>query len=98
MVSKDELKELLSVLNYYMIGGLMLGVTCATVAANSGIAFVRADYGLPVPTRVITVLIVVSIGAMTGLLAYLVLLPAELKLIRRKLRPRILARRLSGKK
>ncbi|MBI5032151.1 MAG: hypothetical protein HZB51_16595 [Chloroflexi bacterium] len=98
MITKEELKELLSVLNYFMIGGLMLGITCATVVAMGDIAFVRTDYGLPVPTKVITATIVILIGAMTGLVAYLILLPAELKLVRQKLSPILLARRLSGKK
>jgi hypothetical protein len=98
VVTKEELKELLQVLNYYIVGGLSLGVMCATVAANGGIIVTRTNYGLPVAPQFFTALVVMFIGLMTGLLAYLILLPAELKLIRRKLRPKILARRLSGKK
>lgn len=98
MVTKEELKELLRVLNYYMIGGLTMGITCATLVAYGGIVFVRADYGLTVSTKIITATIVILIGAMTGLAAYLILLPAELKLARQKLKPIVLARRLSGKK
>lgn len=98
VLTKEELKELLQVLNFYVIGGLSLGLVCAPVAANSGIALTRANYGLPVSTQFFTALIVILIGLMTGLLAYLVLLPAELKLIRRKLKPKLLARRLAGKK
>jgi hypothetical protein len=98
MITKEELKELLRVLNYYMIGGLMLGITCATLTANGGIAFVRTSYGLPVSPQIISIAIVISIGAMTGLLGFLVLLPAELRLARKKLKPILLARRLAGKK
>jgi hypothetical protein len=98
MITKKELKELLSVFNYYMIGGLMLGITCATVTANSSIVFVTVDYGSPAYPKVITASIVILLGVMIGLSAYLILLPAELKLVRQKLKPILLAQRLSRKK
>lgn len=98
MITKDELKELVSVLNYYIIAGLAMGIMVATVAVNGGVVVMRGDYGLPLPVKAMSAIIMILIGVMTGLLAYLVLLPAELKLVRRKLRPKLLRRRLSGKK
>jgi hypothetical protein len=78
---------------------LTLGVTAATIAVNGGIVFVKSTYGLPVPPKLITAAIVLLIGALTGLMAYVILLPAELKLIRQRAKPRLLAQRLSrGKK
>jgi hypothetical protein len=97
-MSRDEVKELLGVLNYYLISGVGLGIASASVAVTGGIVLVRTDYGLPLSAKAATALIVVSIGVLTGLLAFLVLLPAELRVVRRKLKPRLLAQRLSGKK
>jgi len=98
MITREELKELLSVLNYYLIGGLMLGITSAWCAGMGGIVLVKPDAGLPISTHVITMTIIILIGAIMGLVAFLVLLPAELKLIRQKLKPLLLAQRLSGKR
>jgi hypothetical protein len=97
-MSRDEVKALLGVLNYYLISGVGLGIASASVAVTGGIVLVRTGYGLPLSTKALTALIVVSIGILTGLLAFLVLLPAELRLVRRKLKPKLLAQRLSGKK
>ena len=98
MITKDELKELAKVLNYYVIAGLCLGIMVATVAVNGGVILVRSNYGLPLTTKALSAMLMILIGLMTSLSAYLVLLPAELKLARRKLRPQVLRRRLSGKK
>ncbi len=83
-MTRDELKELLGIFSYYLIGGLALGVVAATVAVNGGIVLVRTNYGLPLPTRAVTATVVIVIGALTSVLAFLTLLPTELKLIRRK--------------
>jgi hypothetical protein len=98
MITRDEFKELLSVLNYYIISGLALGFAVAPIAMMGGIVLVKSNYGLPLSISSLTGIIVVLIGALTGLLAYLVLLPAELRVVRRKLKPILLAKRLSGKK
>ena len=98
MITRDELKELLSVLNYYIISGLALGFAVAPIAMMGGIVLVKSNYGLPLSISSLTGITVVLIGALTGLLAYLVLLPAELRVVRRKLKPILLAKRLSGKK
>ncbi len=97
-ITKDELKELLSVLNYYLICGVAMGIATASVAVTGGIVLTRSDYGLALSAKVLTAFIVILIGVSTGLLAFLVLLPAELRLVRRKLRPKLLAQRLSGQK
>ena len=98
MITKDELKELAKVLNYYVIAGLCMGVMVATIAVNGGVMVVRSNFGLPVPAQVISGVLVILVGLVTSLLAYLILLPAELKLARRRLRPQLLKRRLSRKK
>jgi hypothetical protein len=98
MITRDEFKELLSVLNYYIISGLALGFAVAPIAMMGGIVLVKSNYGLPLSISSLTGIILVLIGALTGLLAYLVLLPAELRVVRRKLKPILLAKRLSGKK
>lgn len=97
-MTKDELKELASILNYYLICGVAMGIATASVAVTGGVVLVGPNNGFPVSPRLITAGIVMAIGIMTGLLAYLVLLPAELRLVRRKLQPKLLARRLAGKK
>ncbi len=97
-ITKNEFKELLNVFNFYLIVGLMLGITAATIAVNGGIVFVKSTYSLPVPPRFFTAAIVMAIGLLTSLMAYLVLLPAELKIIRRRLAPKLLAQRLSRRK
>jgi hypothetical protein len=98
MITKDEFKELLSVLNYYLIAGLSMGIVSASVAVIGGILVVKSNYGLPLPVKAVSSIIVILIGVMTALFAYLVLLPAELRVVRRKLQPILLAKRLSGKK
>ncbi|MBI5301455.1 MAG: hypothetical protein HY868_04905 [Chloroflexi bacterium] len=97
-IAKCEFTELLKLLNYYMVGGLTLGIAVATVVLYGGIVFFKDVDGLPMSPKFITVAIVLLIGALTGLLAFLILLPAELKLIRRQLKPKILAQRLSRRK
>ena len=97
-MSRDEIKELLGVLNYYLISGVGLGIASASVAVTGGVVLVRTDDGPPLSAKALTALIVVSIEVLTGILAFLVLLPAELRLVRRKLKPQLLAQRLSGKK
>ncbi len=97
-MTKDELKELASILNYYLICGLAMGIATSSVAMMGGILLVGPNSGFPISARVMTAGIVMGIGVLTALLAYLVLLPAELRLVRRKLKPKLLARRLSGKK
>jgi hypothetical protein len=95
---RDELKELSSILNYYFICSLAMGIASSSIAVTGGILLVRSDVGMPVSPKVMTAVIVVFVGALTGVLAFLVLLPAELKLIRRKAAARLYARRISGKK
>ncbi len=96
MVTRDELKELLGILNFYLIVGLLIGVVTAVIAINGGIVLTSHSHGAS-PAKAITASILLGIGAFTGLSAYLVLLPAELKLVRRKLRPKVLRQRLAGK-
>ena len=98
MLTRDELKGLLNVLQFYFIAGLSLGVVCATVAVNGGIILTWASLGAWATPRMMTAVIVMLIGMVTALMAYLILLPAELKLVRRKLKPKILRRRLAGKR
>ena len=95
---RDELKELLSILRYYLLSGLAIGIASSSIAVSSGILLVRPDDGSPLSPKMITAAIVVSIGGFTGLLAFLVLLPAELKLIRKKAAAILFAQRISGKK
>jgi hypothetical protein len=95
MITKDELKELLYILNFYLLGSMVFGIIAATIVVNGGVLLVRSDYGLPFSLRTITVFIVILIGGTTGLLAYLVLLPAELRLIRLRNKPKLLAKRLA---
>ena len=95
MITKAEIKELLYILNFYLLSGVSFGVVSETVAVYGGVQLVHSDYGLPFSPKALTVLIVILIGVMTGLLAYLVLLPAEIKLIRRTNKPKLLAQRLS---
>jgi len=63
-----------------------------------GMVLVRSDYGLPLSPRALTGLVVILLGVLTALMGYIVLIPAELKIIRRRLKPILLAKRLSGKK
>jgi hypothetical protein len=98
MVTREELKELLNVLQYYVIGGLAMGVAMATVAVNGGIVLTRMTFGIFTTPREMTGVIVLFLGVLTSVMAYLILLPAELRLVRKKLKPLILRRRLSGKK
>ncbi len=98
MITKEELKELAKALNYYVIAGLCMGIMVATVAVHGGVVLVRSNFGLPLTTQALSAAIMILMCLMTSLSAYLVLLPAELKLARRKLRPQLLRRRLSGKK
>lgn len=98
MITRDELKELVKVLNYYIIGGLSMGIMVATIATNGGVVLVKSDLGSLLSAKAASAIIVMLIALVTSLLAYLVLLPAELKLARRKLRPKLLRRRLSRKK
>ena len=95
MITKSEIKELLYILNFYLLGSAVFGIIAATIVVNGGVVLVRSDYGLPFSLKTITALIVLLIGGTTGLLAYLVLLPAELRLIRRRNKPKLLAQRLS---
>ncbi len=97
-MGRDGVKELLGVLNYSLISGVGQGIASAYVTVTGGVVLVRTDNGLPLSAKALTAFIVVSIGVLTGLLAFLVLLPAELRLVRRKLKPKLLAQRLSGKK
>ncbi len=83
-MNRNEFVELLSILSYYLVGGLALGVISATVAVNGGVLLVAENYGLPLPAKVMTAAVIIGIGAMTGILAFLVLLPAELAMMRRK--------------
>lgn len=98
MITKDEVKELLYILNFYLLGSAVFWIIAATIVVNGGVLLVRSGYGLPLSLKTLTAIIVTTIGGTTGLLAYLVLLPAELRLIRRKNKPKLLAKRLSGKK
>jgi hypothetical protein len=95
MISKNELKELLNILNYYLLGSTIFGILAAAVLVYGGVLFVRSDSGLSLSAKTLTAIIVMLIGATTGMLAYIVLLPAELRLIRRKNRRKLLAERLS---
>lgn len=97
-VTALEFKELLRVFRYYLLSGIALGIAIAPIAINSGMVLVRSDYGLPLSARALTGLIVIVLGVLTALMGYLVLIPAELKIIRRRLKPILLANRLSGKK
>lgn len=95
MITKRELKGLVSVLNFYLLGGFSMGITAAVVASIFGSTLTRANDGMPLPSRAITAIIVILIGVATSLLAFGILLPAELKIIRRNLKPELLAQRLS---
>jgi hypothetical protein len=97
-VTALEFKELLGVLLYYILSGLALGFAIAPIAVKGGIVLVRSSYGLPLSIQALTALIVILLGVLTALLGYIVLIPAELKIIRRRLTPILLAKRLSGKK
>ena len=97
-MSQSEFKELLGILRYYLIGGLAMGIASSSVAVTGGIVLLSPIDGLLLSPRAITALIVVSIGLMTGLLAFLVLLPAELKLMRRKAAATLYAQRMSRKR
>lgn len=98
MITKMELKGLLYVLNFYLLGGAAVGVMAATVAVNSGISLMaRSDFGISLSARAVTAIVVILIGVVTSLLGFIVLIPAELKIIRRNLRPKLLAQRLSRK-
>jgi hypothetical protein len=95
---KDEFKELLSIFRYYLLSGLAIGIASSSIAVSSGILLVRPSDGAPLSPKMVTAAIAVLIGASTGLLAFLVLLPAELKLIRKKAAAILYAQRISGKK
>ena len=97
-VTALEFKEMLGVLGYYLLSGIALGIVIAPIAVTGGMVLVRSDYGLPLSTQALTALIVVLLGVLTALMGYIVLIPAELKIIRRRLKPILLAKRLSGKK
>ncbi len=73
-----------------------MGVVAADVSVNGGVVLTRMDLGTFLSPRIISGLIVLLIGVTVGVLAYLALLPAELRLVRRKLRPKILRRKLMG--
>jgi membrane associated rhomboid family serine protease len=98
VLTKEELKGLLNVLQFYIIAGLMMGIVAATVAVNGGLVLTQKTVGVFATPKAMTAIIVMAIGMATALMAYAVLLPAELKLVRRKLKPEILRRRLSGRK
>ena len=93
-----EFKELLGVLLYYVLSGMALGIAIAPIAVSGGMVLVRSSYGLPLSIQTLTALVVIMLGVLTAIMGYIVLLPAELKIIRRKLKPILLAKRLSGKK
>ena len=97
-MTKIEFKELLGILRYYLLGGLGMGIASSSIAVTGGIVLLNPIGGLLLSPRAVTAIIVVSIGMMTGLLAFLVLLPAELKLMRRTAAARVHAQRLSRKK
>jgi hypothetical protein len=96
MVTKCELKELLYVLNFYLLGGVTMGIAAATVVVSfGGTLLARTDFGVYLSGRTITVLTILLIGVITSLLTFIILIPAELKLIRRDLEPKLLAERLT---
>jgi hypothetical protein len=98
VVTREELKELLIVFQFYFLAGLVLGVMTATVAVNGGMVLTHMTFGVFATPKAMTAFIVMILGIITSLMAYVVLLPAELKLVRRKLKPELLRRRLLGKK
>ena len=98
MVTREELKELLIVLQFYFLAGVALGVMTATVAVNGGMVLTQMTFGVFATPKEMTAFIVMLLGVITALMAYVVLLPAELKLVRRKLKPELLRRRLSRKR
>jgi len=96
MITKIELKGLLYVLNFYLLGGAVVGVLAATIAVNSGIVLLaRTDFGFSLSARTVTAITILLIGIVTSLLGFIILIPAELKIIRRELKPKLLAQRLS---
>ena len=93
-----ELKELFVVLTYYILSGLTLGIVIAPVVVLGGVGLVKSAYGLPLTIQSLTAIVVILLAVLIALLIYIVLIPAELIIIRRRLRPILLARRLSRKK
>ena len=97
-MSKNEFRDLLGILRYYLIGGLGMGIAISSLAVAGGIVLLKPIDGLLLSPRAITAMIVLLLGVMTGLLAFLVLLPAELKLMRREAAVRLYAQRMSRKR
>jgi hypothetical protein len=97
-VTALELKELFVVLIYYILSGLTLGIAIAPVVVLGGIGLVKSVYGLPLTMQSLTAILVILLAMLIALLVYIVLIPAELVIIRRRLRPILLAKRLSRKK
>jgi hypothetical protein len=96
MVTKYELKELLRVLNFYLLGGFSVGVAAATVAVNFGGTFLaRSEFGVYLSGRAVTIITILLIGVVSCLLAFIILIPAELKIIRLEHKPKLLADRLA---
>jgi hypothetical protein len=96
-VSALEFKELLIVLFYYTLSGMTLGLAIAPLVVFGGMGL-KSNYGLPLTNQSLTALIVILAAVLAALFLYVVLIPAELEIVRRKLKPVLLAKRLMGKK
>ncbi len=97
-VTALELKELFVVLVYYILSGMTLGIAIAPIVVLGGVGLVKSAYGLPLTIQTLTAILVILLSVLIALMIYIGLIPAELKIIRRRLKPILLAKKLSGKK